>query len=144
MLTKKLGIWLVVAAIIIFGILFIASHRNIAVIKIGTGIVEAEIAQTDEARKLGLGIYKKLEANQGMLFVFEQSDTHSIWMKDVEFPIDVIWLDKNKKVVYVEPDMQPNSYPSLFRPDEPALYVIEVPAGFAGRYNISDGTQANW
>lgn len=143
---QKLGIGLIFAAIATALTLFAILNRNIKVVKIGNTEIQAEVADTKESRELGLGEHDKLIDNQGMLFIFDKSDTHGIWMKNVEFPIDVIWLNQDKKIVYIEESMQPVSdrRPPTFHPDDPALYVIEVPNGFVERYNISDGDQANW
>ena len=60
-------------------------------------------------------------------------------MKDMNFPIDVIWLDENYRVVDIAQDVRPDSFPKVFDPQGPAKYILEVNAGFSGRNNIKIG-----
>jgi uncharacterized membrane protein (UPF0127 family) len=122
---------------------FVVLRRNDTVNINKTEIV-IERAVTDEERQLGLGNYESLEDNQGLLFEFDAAGTHGIWMKDVEFPIDVLWLDNDKKIVHIEANMQPDSYPTVFRSDELAQYVLEVPAGFVSANGIKEGQRAQF
>jgi uncharacterized membrane protein (UPF0127 family) len=78
-----------------------------------------------------------------MLFVFEEPLRHTFWMKDMKFPIDIIWLDSNGKIVHIEEKLMPCPLvlvcPS-YAPNADSLYVLETIAGFAQRHNISLGT----
>jgi hypothetical protein len=96
-------------------------------------------ATTPEERKRGLSGVKNLEESWGMLFVFEDSGIYSFWMKDMNFPIDIIWIDENSKVVYIKKYAQPESYPEVFTPNVDSKYVLEVVAGFSDKYNIKIG-----
>lgn len=138
---KSFLIGLFVSLLVILPVLF--SLRSPAVSINGTKVLIAR-AITEHDRRLGLGEYEKLKENHGMLFEFEDADYYGIWMKDVEFPIDVIWLDKNKIVIDIESNMQPESYPTVFKPEKPALYVLEVPAGFAVDNKIKRGQSAEF
>ena len=64
-----------------------------------------------------------------MLFVFPDNDQHGIWMKDMKFPIDIIWISENYNIVHVKKDATPESYPTVFKNSKPARYVLELPAG---------------
>ena len=59
----------------------------------------------------------------------------------MKFPLDMIWINADKKVVYVKKNVQPSTYPNTFCPDQPALYVIEVNAGVADKAYLSPGSQ---
>ncbi len=87
------------------------------------------IADTQEKREKGLGDKAFLPSNTSMLFKFEDPDTYGIWMKDMRFPIDIIWLDKNKTIVNLISDVDPSSYPHVYYPPKESLYVLEVRAG---------------
>ena len=89
----------------------------------------------------GLSGRESMPENQGMLFTFESSGKHCFWMKDMKFPLDMIWINADKKVVYVKKNVQPSTYPNTFCPDQPALYVIEVNAGVADKAYLSPGSQ---
>ena len=67
-----------------------------AIVAIGGTIVTAEIVDTKEKLELGLSGREGLSFNKGMLFVFPKTGYHSFWMKDMSFPIDIIWLSKEK------------------------------------------------
>lgn len=69
--------------------------------------LNADVPVTGEQMSKGLSVKDQLKENEAMLFVFEQSARHSFWMKDMKFPIDIIWLDSDEKVVYIKENMQP-------------------------------------
>jgi uncharacterized membrane protein (UPF0127 family) len=78
-----------------------------------------------------------------MLFVFEKPGHYGFWMKDMHFNIDMIWLDEAFKVVYIQPDATPESYPTSYGQEAEAKYVLETNAGFAKVHNIRLGQQLN-
>jgi uncharacterized protein len=103
--------------------------------------VRLEIADTDQERVRGLSGRAGLAHGQGMLFVFERPGSHCFWMKDMRFAIDLIWLDTNGRVVGLEKNMTPGSYPHSFCPPKPAQYVIELPGGFVTETDLRVGAQ---
>lgn len=110
-------------------------------ITIGQANVIVEIANTDEARKLGLSKRSNLASEHGMLFVFPKDANWGIWMKDMNFSIDILWADAAGKVVALNTDVSPQTYPSIFYPHNYTRYVLEVPAGFAAAHGITVGAQ---
>ena len=64
--------------------------------------LNADVAITSELISKGLAVKNQLKENEAMLFIFEESAKHSFWMKDMKFPIDIIWLDSASKVVHIE------------------------------------------
>ena len=98
-----------------------------------------EVAQTEHARELGLGTRASLPADHGMLFVFDHVAPECFWMKDMHFPLDIIWVSSDKKVVHIEQNVSPSTYPNSFCPVEPVKYVIELNAGMAARADIRAG-----
>ena len=113
-------------------------------VRLGDGVFTARVAVTDAEREKGLSGVKNLSKNQAMLFVFPHNGTHGIWMKDMKIPIDVVWLDKNRKVVHIVHNMEPESYPTTERSRLPAKYVIELPAGTARERAIHIGAIASF
>lgn len=113
-------------------------------IELGGVTVTADIADTEPVRQLGLSGREGLSEDKAMLFVFQDDGEHSFWMKDMLFPIDIIWLSSEKRVVYIAKNATPESFPSSFVPNVPSRYVIEVAAGFTDRHNISVGTQVSF
>ena len=111
---------------------------------VGDGVFKVRVATTDAERLRGLSGTESLAADQGMLFDFETSAKWSIWMKDMNYPIDVIWLDANKRVVHIVKNMPPESYQDTFTPEKPARYVLEVAAGTVERKAIGIGDTARF
>ncbi len=102
--------------------------------------LRVEIVTTTEARARGLSGRSHLADDYGMLFLFDDADTHGIWMKDMLVPIDIFWLDHKRQVIAVQTNVTPNTYPSVFYPNVAAQYVLETSAGFAERHMIATGT----
>jgi len=93
--------------------------------------ITAELAITDEERQLGLMFREKINYDQGMLFVFEEEGIHSFWMKNMKIPLDLLWLDKNKRIIHIEecvPPCKRDPCPS-YTPRYSAMYVLELKAG---------------
>lgn len=101
--------------------------------------IDAELAETDLELQLGLASRKSISNDRGMLFLFNTDDLHGIWMKDMEFPVDVLWLSETFKVVSVKESALPDSFPLIFEPDVPARYVVEVNDGFVKKHDIKIG-----
>jgi uncharacterized membrane protein (UPF0127 family) len=122
----------------------VASTTSVAPrLTIGTATVVLEIADTPEALHRGLSGRNSLAEDHGLLFVFPTPDRYGFWMPDMHFAIDIIWLDDKLRVVYIKNDATPDTYPEVFKPDTPARYVLEVPAGYAASHGIVVGTQAS-
>ena len=83
-----------------------------------------------------------LAEGEGMWFVFDKPGLHAIWMKDMRFSIDVLWLDDTLRVIHIEERLSPDSYPEVFKPRAPARYVLEVPAGAIEQYSFRTGDLA--
>lgn len=103
--------------------------------------LKVTVAATPEARKLGLSGTKSLRENHGLLFAFDTTEKHGIWMKDMEFSIDIFWLNEQLRIVHVEERVSPSSYPEVFTPDTPARYVLETQAGYREQFSLEEGDQ---
>src|SRR5512143_2397775 len=93
--------------------------------------VLAELALSGEERANGLMFREKLDPKEGMLFVFDSEEPHSFWMKNMKFPIDILWLDRERKIVYIAksvPACAKEPCP-FYSPLLPSLYVLELTAG---------------
>lgn len=118
-------------------------QKPISQVVIGTTTIVVEIEDTPAAREQGLSGRVSLADGSGMLFVFEQPGTYGFWMKDMNFALDMIYADASGRIVTIVRDATPESYkqnpPQVFYPSSPALYVLEVPAGFADSHTIVEG-----
>ena len=106
----------------------------------GNGVFQASVAQTPAERTKGLSNTTRLKQTEAMLLVFDSADFWSIWMKDMNYPIDVVWLNDQKQVVYIVKNMPPDSYPKQFTPETAARYVLELPAGTVDQKAIKPQT----
>lgn len=121
------------------GIRAITTNYKTAVI--ATTPIKVEIVKEEKERIKGLSGRKNLGEKIGMLFVFPTSDFHGIWMKDMNFPIDIVWLDAGYFIVdYVE-NVSPDTYPETFRPNKKAIFVLELNSGFIKENFIKVGDQ---
>lgn len=113
-------------------------------VRIDREIVKAPVVATEPSRAIGLANTASLGQEQGMLFVFEQSDLHSFWMKGVEYPIDIIWIS-GETVSEVTPNVPPAAADTpdealpRYQPQFPVDRVLEVPAGWAGQHHVQPG-----
>jgi uncharacterized membrane protein (UPF0127 family) len=110
-------------------------------------VLVADIAATDEQRATGLSLKDSLAENEAMLFVFDYQADHTFWMKNMKFPIDIIWIDSDKTVVHIEHNLQPcNSelFCPTYKPIGDSLYVLETTGGFTERHDIVKGTMVEF
>ncbi len=97
------------------------------------------VADTEALRAQGLSWSKPLAPNEGMLFVFPEDGFYGFWMKDMLFSIDILWLDRDYRIVDVRTQASPESYPEVFTPSTPARYVLELQSGFFELHGIKKG-----
>jgi len=98
-----------------------------------------EIVRDHDDRILGLSGRQELPPNHGMLFDFEKQGRHGIWMKNMLFSIDIVWISNNMEVVYIVEDVSPRTFPTIFSPRSDATYVLELPSGFVKKNGIKRG-----
>jgi uncharacterized protein len=106
-------------------------------------VLQVEVMVKDEDRAMGLMFRPSLPADRGMLFIFEPPpDFHTIWMKNCKFPIDIVWLDEDKKVVHVAESVPPCTGDPcpVYQPLRKASYVVELNAGQARREKATVGS----
>jgi uncharacterized membrane protein (UPF0127 family) len=96
------------------------------------------IADNDKTREQGLSEIKKLKDNEGMIFIFNKPDYYAFWMKDMNFPLDFIYLNNNK-VVDIKENISPQTYPQAFEPVNPSDKIIEVNVGTVQKLSIKKG-----
>ncbi len=105
--------------------------------------IDLEIADTDFDRQLGLMFRKSMETNQGMLFIFPVQETLSFWMRNTYLPLDMIFVNADKKIVTIHKNTKTLSDQS-YASTEPAKYVVEVVAGFTDKFSVKVGDKINW
>lgn len=120
--------------------------RNEKEIVLPHGKVYAEVVDTPQSRAKGLSGRTNLKDDEGMLFVFEKSGRYGFWMKDMLFPIDIVWINESGTVVYVVHNVSPETYtkqnpPKTFINQADAKYVLELAANQAEKYGLYLGTK---
>ena len=115
-----------------------------AIVTTSTGEeIPVEVADTLKKRSLGLGKRTSLKKGWGMLFVFEKRKPHRFWMKDMQFPLDIIWLD-NHRIVHINHNTKPPSSddePEVMTSPVPVNFVLEIAAGRAEKLRLKTGQQ---
>lgn len=111
---------------------------------VSTSSITAFVAATDQERQRGLSGVKVLADDAGMLFIFSAPQVANFWMKDMNFPLDMIWIDENKVVTGVSSNISPETFPKTFSSSVPVSYVLEVNAGIAEKMGIKTGTSLNF
>lgn len=112
---------------------------------IGGEKINLELANTPEKRSLGLSNRESLNEKEGMLFIFDKQDINpAFWMKDMNFSIDIIWINDGKviqldKSVPAPEPQTPEAELTLYRPVQPIDYVLEVTSGFSEENEIEVG-----
>ncbi len=109
--------------------------------------IKVILAETPDQQKKGLSIKNSLKENDGMLFIFDSPRKNSFWMKDMKFPIDIIWINSDHKIIHIENNLPPctnflicNSY----SPDENSQYVLEVNSNYTIKNNITIGDEVEF
>jgi uncharacterized protein len=150
---KQRWVWFFVFLIIGFVIAFFYSYNpdsedgeggNENRVCLDDKCFNVEVVSTPSERQRGLMFRETLEDNEGMLFIFEKSGRHSFWMKNTLIPLDIIWINSEKEVVYISRETPPcegDPCPS-YVPDEgveEALYVLEIRGGLSDEIALEEG-----
>ena len=115
------------------------------VVTVGEVSFPVELATTVGQQVQGLSGRASLAPGSGMLFVYDQERKFTFWMKDMRFPLDIVWIGADCAVVEVTQDIPPpvpgqaDQQLPRYSPGTPAQYVLEINAGEAGLQNITPG-----
>ncbi len=146
--TRVLYIFSIIAIGALLLVLFLLSQKvptpTINSVQSYDGVVSSEtvsipvtIADTPQEHEQGLSGTEFLDKGAGKLFVFNTSGKYGFWMKDMNYGLDIVWLDENLKIVGISNGVMPSSYPNIFYPPSDVKYVLEVNAGFSTAKNLS-------
>lgn len=146
---NKLFIIFGVILVIFAGIIFFQFNSNAnnsggpkSTVKINNRTFKVEVMDTPEKQQQGLSGREKLPQNQGMLFVFDEKSYHYFWMKNMNFPIDIIFIDDDKIVSIVKnapPAKSGEENPPLYKSGGPINRVLEVNSGLSDKYEFKVG-----
>ncbi len=121
-------------------IMLIAGCSKINQVCVNEKCFKVEIADSSEERQIGLMNRERLGDDGGMWFVFDEEDKHSFWMKNVRFPIDIIWIDARYKVVDIKRGAKSCIGDcEIYSPAKDARYVLEV--NINSSINVGDSVE---
>ncbi len=102
-----------------------------------------EVAADDYSRSMGLMFREKLPFSQGMLFIFDNDAIQNFWMKNTPLSLDMIFINKDKKIIKIHKGTKPYSMQS-YSSIKPSRYVVEVNTGFSDSFQIKEGDRIDW
>lgn len=111
--------------------------------RVGSAVIEASVANTNESRVAGLLGWSGMTEWQGMLLDFGVDGTYAIHMQGMKFPIDAVWINSSDEITLIYEDIRPDSglvYPSVV----PAAYCLELKAGFCKKYGVKIGQKVRF
>ena len=142
---KRLIVGIAIIAVLVVAVLsisyYVSNEPKTAQIEFAGVILTVELATTPAEQQQGLSDRSSMPEDHGMLFIFNQQTEWSFWMHDMEFPLDIIWFNASRQMVFIEPDLPPcppSSCP-VYTPPVNAMYVLEVNAGFAAANHVELG-----
>lgn len=130
--------------ILLFFWLFFPKTTSLTTITFPNGqVFTVEVARTEKEITQGLSGRKTLADNAGMLFIFPQKSIYAFWMKEMNFPLDFVWLD-NEMVVdltknVLPPDKNNQNNLPIYRPKQPINRVLEINAGLIDKTGLKIG-----
>jgi uncharacterized membrane protein (UPF0127 family) len=117
-----------------------------AIVTIDNQSFNVSIANSEKDREIGLSETKSLDQNQGMLFLFNNPGYYSFWMKNMKFPIDIIFIN-NDQIVTIHDNAQiikAQENPMLYTPTQSSDKVLEIQAGLSEKYNFKIGDKVKY
>lgn len=136
-------------AVSCFGLLifvpsFLSKRKSSCAISVASkDCIHLQLAATDASRQNGLSGKDSMSDTEGMLFVFDGAGKQCMWMKDMKFSLDMVWVDQNKTITHLEKNVSPNSYPESFCGGDRDKYVVELNTGIVERANLFVGKKLN-
>lgn len=114
-------------------------YRDDENIVVSGEVLRVQLADTSAEINKGLGGKSCIADNQAMLFELGRASEYSFWMKDMKFPIDIIWINSKHEIVQVDAAVSPGTYPKAFASAQPAQFVLELKSGRAADLGLRPG-----
>ncbi len=113
--------------------------------RLGGAPLNLAIVQKYEDLARGFSFHEQIEPHQGLLFVFDSPSRHGIWMKDMKFALDIIWLNEKMEIISIRENFSQESYPEVAYPDAESSFVLEVLSGFvkSNKIRVGDRLEIN-
>lgn len=132
---------LVLIVVFIGGFILVGTLKKTPTAKVNNHTFNLYVTKTNKDKQIGLSKYSKIDNGHGMIFSFGKADYYPFWMKQMKFPIDIIFI-KDNKIVTIHNNAEPaknNSALTIYNSTAPADTVLEVNAGLSQKYNLKVG-----
>jgi uncharacterized membrane protein (UPF0127 family) len=136
--------WLAVLALALMPTLAPATGR--AWIELGEQRLAVELAETADEKARGLMHRKQPPTDGGMLFIYQPPRSIGFWMKNMRFPLDILFFDRHGRLAAYHDAVPPCASANCprYRSDRPSAWVLELPAGTRQRMGLKPGAQLRW
>ena len=117
-----------------------AAQQDTVTVFVGSISFSVTVADSLEERRQGLSGTDPLPEFVGKLFIFDTDAAHGMWMKDMNYALDILWFDRERNLIHIEENVTPETYTrnrTIFKPNRPARYVLEISAGTVNALNIT-------
>lgn len=106
--------------------------------------IEIETAENEDEWAMGLMYRTTMAENQGMLFIFPNEDFHTFWMQNTVLPLDIIFVNAKKEIIKIHKNTVPFQESPSYDSDKPAMYAVEVNAGYCDKFKIKEGDKISY
>lgn len=137
---KKKILWAIVIGVVLV-VLVYTGYKKAYPLHTPNKNYKVIVSNTEAMRTKGLSGKTELQKNTVMLFVFEKPDYYGIWMKDMQFPIDIVYLNEQYEVISYYDHIVPETYPTIFYPEKLATYILEMNAGEREKSGLDKGVK---
>lgn len=103
-----------------------------------------KLADDPTEQEMGLSGRKSMPMDEGMLFSFQVETIPGFWMKDMNFALDFVWLNKRKEIIQIDENVSPDTYPEILSAQAPVKYVVEVNAGVVKTLGLHLGQRVDF
>lgn len=108
-------------------------------LRVGDTSFKVAVADSADERMRGLSGLRRMEPNEGLYFVFPTPRPLTFWMKDMQFLLDIAWIDKHHRIIQIMENVAPETFPAWLVSLQPAQYALEINAGRARETDIEIG-----
>ena len=133
----------VIALVLASAVLIVSSRLQSRIsLNVGDGVFTAKLASTPSLRDKGLSGATSLSHDQALILAYPSDGKCPIDMKNMKVPLDILWLNNDKKIIFIVKNASADSVDTLFTPKSEGRFVIELPAGSVDNINIRSGYSA--
>ncbi|MDP2585820.1 MAG: DUF192 domain-containing protein [Candidatus Levybacteria bacterium] len=153
---KKVLLLFALLLIVVGGIVLVQNYlreggvsffKKNPIVTINNQKFNVSVASSQQEQEIGLSETKSLSQNQGMIFLFAKPDYYAFWMKNMKFPIDIIYINGDVITTIknaVQPPKDNIEIPIVYTPTEPSDKVFEIQAGLSEKYNFKKGDKVQY